>query len=193
LLGGGGLVLAIGTAAFMNRRVLIEPEGRSRFKGGRRVCICANCKKRMEKVDFSTVEPGLSNEEKVAQKLGSVNFEGWKCPNCSQQLTGLGFHIVGCESNSARFSKCPTCKDLTATRTKKILQHPTEYSTGKRQIIDQCHCCEYYHEYKETIPRLPPPPPPSSSSGGGYSGGGDSGGGSFGGGDSGGGGAGGSW
>jgi uncharacterized protein len=201
LLGGGGLVLAIGTAAFRSRRVLIEPEGRSRFKGGSRLCICANCKKRMEKVDPSTVEPCLSNEEKVAQKLGSVNFDGWKCPNCSQQLTGLGFHIVARVSYSDQFSECPTCQELTATRTKKILKRATQYSTGKRLIIDQCHCCDYHIQREETIPRLPsppPPPPPSSSSGGGYSGGsfsggGSSGGGSFGGGSSGGGGAGGGW
>ncbi|HEY9834726.1 MAG TPA: TPM domain-containing protein [Stenomitos sp.] len=208
LLGGGGLVLAFGTAALMNRRVLIEPEGRSRFKGGSRAYICAHCKKRMEKVDPSTVEPGLSNEEKVAQKLGSVNFEGWKCPKCSQQLTGLRFHIVARVSYSDLFSECPTCQELTATRTKKILKRATQSSTGKRLIIDQCHCCEYHKEREETIPRLPPPPPPSSSSGGGrfsgsssggssFSGGGSFGGssdgGSFGGGSSGGGGAGGGW
>ncbi|HEY9609604.1 TPM domain-containing protein [Allocoleopsis sp.] len=195
LLGGGGaLVLAIGTAAFMNRRVLIEPEGRSRFKGGRRVCICANCKKRMEKVDESIIQFTLSKPEQVAQQLGSVRFEGWKCPECSQQLTESGFHRVAYVPRFSRFCECPTCEELTATRTTQILQHPTEYSTGRRLIIDQCQCCDYYQEREETIPCLPPPPPPSSSSsGGGSSGGGSSGGGSFGGGSSGGGGAGGSW
>jgi uncharacterized protein len=203
LLGGGGLVLAIGAAAYVKRRrVLIEPEGRTRLTGSNHLFLCANCKKQMEKVDVSTIESSLSKQENVAQKLGSVNFEGWKCPNCSQQLTGLGFHIVARVSSfSDLFSECPTCQELTVRRTLKIIKHPTEYSTGKCLIIDQCHCCDYHKEKEETIPRLPPPPPPSppsSSSGSGYSGGscsggGSFGGGSFGGGSSGGGGAGGGW
>jgi len=208
LLGGGGLVLAIGVAYAKSRRVLIEPEGRSRFKGGSRVCICAQCKKRMEKVDDSIIQSTLSEPEKVAQQLGSVRFKGWKCPNCSKQLIGLGFHRVGYESRSAQFRKCPTCLELTVTHATRTLKHATQYSSGKRLISDKCHCCSYYIEWEETIPRLPPPPPPpsrssssssffssgGSSGGGGFSGGGgSSGGGDFGGGSSGGGGAGGSW
>jgi uncharacterized protein len=200
LIGGGG-VLAIGTAAYVkSRRVLIEPEGRSRFKGGSRVCICAQCKKPMEKVDDAIIQSTLSKPEQVAQQLGSIRFEGWKCPNCSQQLTGSGFHRVAYESRLSQFCHCSTCQELTATRTTQTLQHPTEYSTGRRLIIEECHCCDYRIEREEIIPCLPPPPPPpppssSSSGGSSYSGGGDSGGGggSFGGGDSGGGGAGGSW
>lgn len=201
---GGGFVLLLGIGAVAyrkSRQVWIEPEGQSRRSGRNYVFFCANCKKQMEKVDASTIESSLSKQEKVAQQLGSVHFEGWKCPNCSQQLTGLEYHIVALVSNSGQFKNCPICKELTATRTKKILQHATHSSTGQRLMIDKCHCCEYYNEYKETIPRLPPPPPPSSSSGSSYSGGscsggssgGSSGGGSFGGGSSGGGGAGGGW
>jgi uncharacterized protein len=200
LIGGGG-VLAIGTAAYVkSRRVFIEPEGRSRFKGGSRVCICAQCKKPMEKVDDAIIQSTLSKPEQVAQQLGSIRFEGWKCPNCSQQLTGSGFHRVAYEPCLSQFCHCSTCQELTATRTTQTLQHPTEYSTGRRLIIEECHCCDYRIEREEIIPCLPPPPPPpppssSSSGGSSYSGGGDSGGGggSFGGGDSGGGGAGGSW
>jgi uncharacterized protein len=210
---GGGLVLAIGGAAayIRHRKVLLEPEGDSRFRGSNRICLCANCKKRMVKVDNTTVEPTLSKAEKVAQQLGSVRFEGWKCPNCSQQLTGQGFHRVAYESHSAQFRKCPTCEELTVTHVTRTLKHATEYSTGTRLISDKCHCCSYYIEWEETISCLPPPPPPSppssgsssssstgssSSSGdssGSSSSSGNSGGGSFGGGDSGGGGAGGSW
>jgi uncharacterized protein len=203
---GGGLLLAIGTAALKSRRVFrqvfIEPEGRSRFSSGNRVCLCAQCKQRMEKVDDSIIQSTLSKPEKVAQQLGSLRFEGWKCPNCSQPLTGLGFHRVAYESHSAQFRKCPTCEELTLTHAKRTLKHATQYSSGKRLISDECHCCSYYREWEETIPRMPPTPPPSSysggsfssggSSGGGFSGGGSSGGG-FGGGSSGGGGAGGSW
>jgi len=202
LLGGGGLVAAvIGTAAYATRRrqVFVEPEGRTRLSGNKYRVLCNSCKKPMEKVDASQLKSHLSKPEEVAQQLGNVKFKGWKCPNCSQQLTGLGFHIVACVSHSDQFSECPTCQELTVKRTKKTLTHATQHSTGKRLITDECHCCDYRQDREETIPRLPPPPPPSSSGSGGSSysggssGGGSSGGGSFGGGSSGGGGGGGSW
>ncbi|HEY9797657.1 MAG TPA: TPM domain-containing protein [Leptolyngbyaceae cyanobacterium] len=206
LLGGGGLVAAvIGTAAYATRRrqVFVEPEGRTRLSGNKYRVLCNSCKKPMEKVDASQLKSHLSKPEEVAQQLGNVKFEGWKCPNCSQPRTGLGFHIVACVLNSDQFNKCPTCQELTVKRTKKTLRHATQFSSGKRLITDKCQCCGYRRDREETIPRLPPPPPPSSSSssggftggdsGGGSYSGGDSGGGSFGGGDSGGGGGGGSW
>lgn len=195
--GGGGLVLAIGMAVAQSYRVFVKPEGRTRLSSGNRPIYCADCKKRMEKVEEIVIQPLLSQPEKVAQRLGSVRFEGWRCPDCSQQLTGHSFHLVAYVSNSTRFSKCPDCQELTATRTEKILKHPTQYSGGKRLVTDECHCCSYRQQKEETIPRLPPPSlPPSSGSSGGYSGGASTGGstgGGFGGGSSGGGGAGGSF
>ena len=203
LMVGGGLVLAIGAAACVKRRrVFIDPEGYSRLRGSSRLFLCANCKKPMKKVDDSIIQSTLSKPEQVAQQLGSVKFEGWTCSECSQQLTGLRFHRIAYDSYSPKFRQCPTCQELTVTQTRKTLKHATEYSSGIRLISEKCHCCDYYTEWEETIPRLPPPPPPSSSSsdgssfssGGSFSGGGgSSGGGDFGGGSSGGGGAGGSW
>ncbi len=201
LLAGGGVVSAFGIAVFRRtRRVFVEPEGKTRLSGGFRLIHCADCKKRMEKVEEIAIQSALSQPEKVAQRLGSIRFEGWKCPNCTQPLTTQAFHMIAYVSNSAQFSKCPNCQELTVTRTQKILKNPTQNSSGKRLITDLCHCCSYRKEREEKIPPLPPPPP-SSSSGGSYSGGcttggssgGGGGGGSSGGGSSGGGGAGGSF
>ncbi len=199
LLPGVSIILAvgIGTIVYMSRKVAIKPTGRSRLRGGNRIFLCADCHQKMEKVDNTKVLSTLSKSETVARKLGSLRFEGWRCPNCSQGLTDADekFHLVAYVSSSSRFRQCPTCDELTVTRTKKILKQATEYSGGKRLIIDECHCCDYRQEKEEIIPRLPSP---SSSSwiAGGFDGGGSSGsngGGSFGGGDSGGGGAGGDW
>ena len=194
--------------------VFLKPTGRSRIERARFLQLsksqkpthCADCRYPMEKLDSTEVRSLLSQPEKVAQKLGSAEFIGWKCPNCSQQLTDGKFHLVAYVSSSSRFRQCPTCDELTVTRTEKVVKRATRYISGKRLIIDECHCCDYRQEKSETIPRLPPPPPPSSgsswgiSSGGGFGGGdgggggfGGSGGGGFGGGSSGGGGAGGDW
>lgn len=184
--------------------VFIKPTGRSRVTESQRhrPTHCTDCRYPMQPLGTTSLLPHLNQPEQVAQRLSSVGFQGWKCPNCSQQLSGQNFHIVAHVSNLGRFIECPTCQELTTTHTEKIVQHPSEYSSGRRLIIDECQCCSYYIEWEETIPPLPPPPPPappsssssdSSSSSFSSSSGGDSSGSSFGGGDSGGGGAGGSW
>lgn len=194
LIGGGTAVLAGVSAVFLIRRprkVEIASEGRTRYRWGDRIFLCADCRQPMTKVDNTTLQSHLSEPEKVAQKIGSVRFEGWKCPNCSHKLTDIGFNIVGRESGGSQFRRCSICQELTVTRTHKTLFPATQFSSGRRLIIDNCHCCSDHKEQDEIIPRLPPPPPPPppTSHGGGSSGGG----GSFGGGSSGGGGAGGSW
>ncbi len=170
ILGGGSiLVLVVGTKIYMSRRVFIQPSGKSRFGMGKRFFFCANCNKRMKQVDKKVLQTILSEPQKVAQKIGSASFKGWQCPSCSQQLAESDFHLVAYESPKPRFRRCPTCDELTVTRTKKTLKKSTRRSSGKRLIIDECHCCDYHHEKKEKIPRLPPPS--SGSSWGGYIGG----------------------
>ncbi|KST68298.1 TPM domain-containing protein [Mastigocoleus testarum] len=182
LLAGGILALAIGTAVIlMSRRVRIKPIGRSRLSGGSRIFFCADCQQKMKKVDNAKVQSMLSQPEKIAQDLGSLRFQGWRCPKCSQD--DERFHFITYVSSSPQFKQCPKCNELTVTWTKKILEQATHYSSGQSLITDKCHCCNYSRQGKETIPRLPP----GNSSWSGSSGGG------FGGGSSGGGGAGGDW
>ncbi len=185
----------LGAAVYMSLRVFIKPSGKSRFSGYNRIFLCANCHKRMKQLDNTKILVSvLSEPQKVAQTIGSISFEGWQCPTCSQQLAEDDFHLVAYESDSSRFKRCPTCDELTVTRTPQTLKWATQSSEGKRLIIDECHCCNYRQEKEEIIPRLPPPSRGSwivsgGSGGGGFGGG--NGGGGFGGGDSGGGGAGG--
>lgn len=208
-IGAGGALLALIGYKLSRRPVFVEPEGYFRsqnFWRLRRPLHCARCKQPMTKLDSSSLMLYLSQPQQVAQKIGSIEFEGWQCPNCRPHLTGLGMHIHAYVSNSSQFSRCPKCQEWTVTKTFSVLSNATQYSEGRRLTTYTCHCCDYHKQTKEWIPRLPPPPPPpSSSSGGGSSGGGDFGGGgfgggggsfgggSFGGGSSGGGGAGGSW
>ncbi|MCG6135919.1 MAG: TPM domain-containing protein [Nostoc sp. LLA-1] len=220
LVAGGGLfAIGIGTAVYLFKRpqkILLQPEGHTRKQKGNYSFLCANCQQPMAKIDATKVDPHLNRVEKVAQNIGSVDFQGWQCLHCSQQPTAKGFHLVALESDSSGFRKCPHCQELTVIHTETTIQQPTQYRSGKRLIVDKCHSCTYYHEKEEKIPRLPPPPPPpplpprrtrgsdsngslgsgsfgGGSFGGGSFGGGSSGGGGFGGGSSGGGGSGGSW
>ena len=195
VIGGSILGLVIGTAFNVSRRVEIKPIGRSCLRGGNRIFLCADCHQKLQPVEKTKIQSILSTPERVAQKLGSIRFEGWHCPNCSPQSDDGKFHLVAYESSSSRFRRCPTCDELTVTRSKKTIKQATQTRSGKRMIIDECHCCNYFQEWEEIISPLPSP---SSGSwgvygGGSFGGGGSSGGGSFGGGSSGGGGAGGNW
>lgn len=209
---GGGLVIYL---ILIFRPVYIEPNGRSRTKnwlGGR--LHCAICQQPLKLLDLTEVLPYLSETERIAQDIGSINFQGWQCPNCCSSLSKPAFHIRANVSSSQQYESCPTCQELTMKQQETILQPATQYQEGKRRIISICQCCGYCQEREEIIPRLPLPIPNNNvvsssvsfsggdsggrifsggDSGGSSFSGGDSGGSSFGGGDSGGGGAGDSW
>ena len=205
LFAGGSIIAFLTGVTILRKRsqkVFVNPDKRkiSLKRSDNRSVYCAKCKQPMERVE--NIE--LSKPQLVAQKIGSVSYRGYKCPNCNdERIKENEYLIVAYESKSSRYRNCPHCQELTVTRTKETVKRATRYSSGKRLITDKCHCCDYLKEKEETIPRLPPPSSGSYSSGGyssgsGYSGsyssgGGYSGGGSFGGGSSDGGGAGGSW
>lgn len=197
-IGSGVGLLTFIVYKLSKRPLFIQPEGRSRVSnwGLRRPLYCDRCQQPLERLDSTSMLPLLTQPEQVAQNLGSISFEGWQCSNCRPHLLDLGIHIRAYVSGSTCTSECPTCQELTVTKTSKILRHATQYSEGKRLITYDCHCCSYHKVIQERIPKLPPlpppPPPPSSSSSSGGSSG-CSGGSDFGGGSSGGGGSGGSW
>ncbi|WP_414548768.1 TPM domain-containing protein [Anabaena sp. CCY 0017] len=218
IIGGGIFTLFVGSIFLQIRQQRLPPEIFLKKEGSEpkkpvnyRIFrrnykfLCADCEQPMRKVDTSRIESHLSKEQKVAQNIGSVKFEGWECLHCQQVPTGKGFNLIGFDPNSSRFPKCYNCQEFTIIRTEKTIKKPTQRHSGIQQIIEKCHCCDYYQESEITISPLPPPRSRGSSSssytGGDYSSGnsysgGDcsSGGGSdYGGGSSGGGGAGDSW
>ncbi len=156
-------------------------------------CHCSHCKTKLKKLDLSQLSPHLTQAQQVASEIGSVQFEGWQCPNCSQDSGEQKIHIFTQTLDSDRFYKCPNCHEPTVERTKNIVKLPQGNTPGERLIIHECHFCDYRQEKKETFPWSV-----SSSggrrvggrhvAGGGFVGGG---GGGFGGGDGGGGGGGG--
>ncbi|MGM3308684.1 TPM domain-containing protein [Anabaena sp. WFMT] len=83
------------------RKILIAPQGRSCKKPGNYIFLCADCKQPMDKVDYDTVQSCLSEQEITEQELGSVGFQGWRCPSCSQQHTGNEFHVVAIKYSSS--------------------------------------------------------------------------------------------
>jgi uncharacterized protein len=159
----------------------VEPEGRSRVRQSTKnlKLNCLKCQQAMQKIDSTSLESYLTRPEKTAQKIGSLSFEGWCCPNCQTNLNIQGIHIrtyITFDTGGRKFKNCPNCQELTLETISKITQKPTSKTKGKKLITDKCYCCSYREETFQTIPTL------SSDYSGDYDGGGsDFGGGSSGG------------
>uniref|UniRef100_A0A0C1R7B9 TPM domain-containing protein n=1 Tax=Tolypothrix bouteillei VB521301 TaxID=1479485 RepID=A0A0C1R7B9_9CYAN len=181
-------VAVIGSAiaiALALRHPLLAPNGRSRVYKTEKdeVAKCTQCRQPMTKIDSLSLISYLSKPEQAAQTLGSVSFEGWRCPKCYPNPTETGVHIRAYAPKNRQFTMCPTCKELTVERTSQILQRATTANKGQKIVTEKCYCCDYYKADVITIPAI------SSD----YSSGFDGGGGSSGGDSGGGGGDGGSW
>jgi uncharacterized protein len=138
--------------------VFIEPTGRSRVIGSTRPTHCADCRYPMQQMDWNILQFHLRKPERAAQKLGSVKFIGWQCPNGCQQTSSPGIHIRAYILNSRQFSTCPTCHELTVQCTSQVTRSATEYSQGIRLFTHNCHCCSYQRQIETKIPRLAPRP-----------------------------------
>ena len=122
--------------------------------------------------DDALLEKGQQAEERV----GSVDYDVWKCGACSHHFT---LRYPKWVSN---FAKCPQCHNRTKSSTQTVIEHASTTSSGSARVVEACAFCSFSREYTKTLPRIQA----SSSSSSGSSGGGSS---SFGGGSSGGGGA----
>ena len=135
---------------------------------------CPSCQNLMtcltEAEDDALLEKGQQAEERV----GSVDYDVWKCGNCSHHFTLRYPKWV------SKFEKCPQCRHRTKSSTETVIEAARTSSTGSARVVEECAFCSFRREYDKVLPRLE-----SSSS----SSGGSSGSSSFGGGSSGGGGA----
>jgi uncharacterized protein len=134
---------------------------------------CKQCGTKMtrlaETADDELLEPGQQLEERI----GSVDYDVWKCPSCANHFTLRYAKWV------TKFDKCPQCRNRTKSSTETTIVAATTSSSGSARVNETCEFCSFKREYTKTLPRIT-----SSSSSGGRSGGS-----SFGGGRSGGGGA----
>lgn len=138
------------------RPLFLEPKGNTRHgkKPTIRPIYCTTCRTRMEKVDETTLQSHLRQPEHIAQQIGSIHLEGWKCPHCTAQLGLQSIHLCTYVLGKEDFENCSTCQELTIFRTSQVLKDPTWNKTGKRKIIKDCHCCDFHQEFEEVIERL---------------------------------------
>ncbi|MEP1057962.1 MULTISPECIES: TPM domain-containing protein [Cyanophyceae] len=163
LSGLGGGTIAVGSILLYRRlnQVLLIPEGESRVEKaaitGRERFHCATCKQRMEQLTAGELSLFLSEPQQMAQQLGSVIYDGWRCKPCQTSLYGRGFHLRSLVMDAEQFSHCSICDELTANHSSEILKQPTWNQEGKSLITHNCRCCLNQWQTEESIPCLPLP------------------------------------
>ena len=127
-----------------------------------------------ETADDTLLEEGQQAEE----RLGSVDYDVWKCPGCGHHFT------LRYPKWASRYDKCPQCHNRTKSSATTVVAAASTASSGSALVVETCAFCSFRREHTQVLPRIEPASASSGSSGG-SSGGGSS----FGGGGSGGGGA----
>lgn len=157
---------------------------------------CTVCGKPMVKLDEETDNNYLSPGQDLEEKLGSVDYDVWQCPDDGE------IQIEPYVSRTSPYRKCPRCGVYAYHLVSdKIETAPTTRRAGRGVRHYHCRACGYDHDDYYEIPRRQNTGAAlaagaaigalGSRGGGGFGGG--FGGGGFGGGHTGGGGGGGSW
>jgi uncharacterized protein len=137
---------------------------------------CPECRTLMVCLDEADDDALLEKGQGVEERIGSVDYDVWKCGACSHHFTLRYPKWV------SGFEKCPQCHNRTRSSTKTVIEPASTISSGSARVVEQCAFCSFRREYTKVIPRIESS---SSSSSGSSSSSSDS----FGGGSSGGGGA----
>jgi uncharacterized protein len=137
---------------------------------------CPQCQTRMVRLSEGDDDELLQEGQLAEERIGSVDYDAWKCPACAHHFTLRYPKWV------SQYAKCPQCSNRTKSSKEHVIAPATTSASGSARVVETCAFCSFTREFTKTLPRIPESSS-SSSSGGGSSGR------SFGGGSSGGGGA----
>ncbi len=112
----------------------------------RRARACDVCKKQMEMVWDGEEEKFLQAGEILEQQLKSVDYQFYHCKGCNYERR------LVVDSWLSGYSKCDECGYKTVESTSVIVSHSTLFSTGLKEVTEDCKFCDYHLVREETIP-----------------------------------------
>ncbi|MCM1163589.1 MAG: TPM domain-containing protein [Muribaculaceae bacterium] len=184
------LTLGMGLVAFILLKLIMHHTRRHKRS-------CSHCGHSMMLVDEEHDNDYLTPAQDMEEKLNSVDYDVWSCPQCAQ--TDIFPYI----NRTSPYQECPRCHARAMSVVdRKIMYAPTTQREGMGYDVMVCKACGNREDKSFKIARKPDTDALAASAvigsmlggrGGGSFGGGSFGGGSFGGGHTGGGGAGGNW
>ncbi len=132
---------------------------------------CPQCQATMARLGETEDDAHLNEPQLVEERIGSVDYDVWKCPSCSHHFT------LRYAKWLTSFDKCPQCHNRTKSSTQTTIVAATTSSSGSARVNEKCEFCSYQNEYTKTLPRIQQSSSSSGRSGGSSFGGGRSGGG----------------
>ncbi|MGJ3250409.1 MAG: TPM domain-containing protein, partial [Elainellaceae cyanobacterium] len=112
---------------------------------------CKTCHHSLNYLGETDLKKHLSKPQLTAQKLGTVKYEGWHCPQC-EKAGKPHVHIIETVINSRCYYHCPTCQELTMTRVYEMTQAPTMSSCGIQTVTEHCQSCGREKKKESTLP-----------------------------------------
>lgn len=131
---------------------------------------CPKCGNDMQKLSETVDDDFLTPEQKLEEKLGSVDYDIWQC-SCGEHLLPIAYKKL-----LSSYSECPECHVRAQKTTRRTIRAATYSSTGLAEKKFHCESCGRTKTQKIVLSQLT-----HSSSSGSSSGGSSSGGSSFGG------------
>lgn len=151
-------------------------------------CKCPNCGTTMNRLDEETDNLYLTPAQDTEERINSVDYDVWLCPNCGET------DIIPYTNRTTKYSICTNCGSRAAyLESDRITRQPTSRQQGEGIKTYNCLNCNHRTTKRYKIPATASATPVIISGGRGFGGGGGFSGGSFGGGMTGGGGASGGW
>ncbi|MDE5843168.1 MAG: TPM domain-containing protein [Muribaculaceae bacterium] len=114
--------------------------------------ICDTCGATMEKLSEEEDNKYLSASQDFEEKLGTVDYDVWKCPDCG---TIEYFPYV---ERQLKYQECPKCHTVAMNLgMDKVIEEPTTKHPGRGMKIYTCQFCGNFHREEYDIPRKEDP------------------------------------
>jgi len=110
---------------------------------------CPSCRVALGRLSGGAEDQYLDDGQKLEKSLGSVDYQVWQCPKC-------GYHDLQSQYRwLSSFAGCHSCGYRTMKVGEMITVHPTEFSTGEKQIDKECYRCGFRRCETDILPMLP--------------------------------------
>lgn len=121
---------------------------------------CPHCQHELRKLGESEDDAFLNAGQQLEEQLNSVNYDVWVCDYDDYVDINRKNKIFSSHSS------CPQCSHKTVSSRTQTVRRATQYSTGLKEVTEDCQHCSYHNVKQVTLPRIQKTSSSSSSFGG---------------------------
>jgi len=109
---------------------------------------CPSCRVALERLYGGAEDQYLDDGQKLEKSLGSVDHQVWQCPKCGHHDLQSQYRWL------SSFAGCHSCGYRTMKVGELITVHPTEFSTGEKQVNEECYRCGFRRCKTDILPMI---------------------------------------